>query len=314
MPDNELAKAIKLFGWAKLTQTMLIAVVIAAVIGGGIYISRLKKDVSEANRKLAETNRVFLRLNRAVRAHSVEVESLSRYIRDWRVDPEVLELIRRNQEEISLVGKTVTELAGTSERKELAPKLVPESPDVRLYSSEITLPEGPPIAWWKMDTMGRAEQGLYPFDVNILKTLSEQDTGGVNVYNQLYLTSNRPGWENRRYHLPIKSAEVRFVNRERRSFTFAPALDIGIDLGWKPPEDFKIGYSIGATLFSYGGNRIPRWRFFRFGISGMGDDFSFGFSPVAYNFGELLPLVNDLWLHAGINHRGRFLLGVSTVF
>jgi|GEM_PF-5189535 len=315
MRGDELAKAVKLIGWAKLIQVIVAVVVLVAVIFGGFYIISLRREVAKSNAKLEEMNRSFLRLSRAVRARSVAVSDLRRTIKDWRVNPEVLRLIRKNREEITLVGKLVAEMRGTRQGISLAPISGGGKPEVKEFSSEIRLPDGPPIAWWRVNTLGKAEQGIYPFELHLLTTLSRQSSGGFNLYNELYLTlPGDPVWKDKRYPLPIKSSEVRFISEERRGLFFSPALDIGLDIGVKPPRSAGIGYSLGFSLLSYGRRSDCEWRFFRFSLGALDDGLSIGFSPVSYNIGDLLPLVQDLWFSLGINHRGAFLFTLSTVF
>ncbi|TKJ30083.1 hypothetical protein CEE39_08580 [bacterium (candidate division B38) B3_B38] len=310
-----------------ISSTILIALLIGLFVMLYFWVGGLKHQNTRLQQEIEEGQRGYLELKENIaRAESKMVSKgeLKRMLRE-AVDPAIRELINKNRETVKLISKVEGSLRGSVEELQLEPVVVEkEKYQVKQFSSRISLPEGPPIAWWRVDSQGLAMQGLYQMKFNVKTTLTEQKSKkGYNVYNELWLTSPEfEEWKDRPYPIPIDRAEVRWVpiKRAKSFYSFLPKMDIGLEANLAGLEKPALGFSIGASLMGYGQSEDDlEWRFLRLSAGAVGDKVNLGFAPVSWNIGKHLPLVSDLWLYSGIirelkTNGWRYFVGLSTIF
>ncbi len=311
----------------QLSSTILIALLIGLFVMLYLWVGGLKHQNSRLQQEIEESQRGYLELKENIaRAESKMVSrgELKRLLHET-VDPAIRELIKQNKETVKLINEAEGSLRGSVEELQLEPVVV-ERDRVKLkeFSSQIALPEGPPLAWWRVDDQGLAKQGLYQMRFNLRTTLTEQKSKmGYNVYHELWLTSPEcEEWKDRPYPIPIDHAEVRWVpiKRAKAFYAFLPKLDIGLEAGFTGLGKPALGFGIGASLMGYGQSEDdPEWRFLRLSAGAVGDKINLGFVPLSWNVGKHLPLVSDLWLYVGImrelkTNGWRYFIGLSTIF
>lgn len=126
---------------------------------------------------------------------------------------------------------------------------------------------------------------------------SHLPTGAINHYATMYeidrVTGERLG------KLPVTKFTV-VVNKPEQGqwFWWAPHIDVGV-LGMArfAPPAFSPGGSIGISLMGYGRTvNDLQWRVARLSFDLSDGLPGIGLTPVAYNLGELLPLISNLWV------------------
>ena len=310
-----------------ISSTILIALLIGLFVMLYLWVGGLKHQNTRLQQKIEESQRGYLELKENIaRAESKMVSKgeLKRMLRE-AVDPAIREMINKNRETVKLISKVEGSLKGSVEELQLEPVVVEkEKYQVKQFSSRISLPEGPPLAWWRVDSQGLAMQGLYEMRFNLMTTLTEQKSKkGYNVYNELWLTTTEfEEWKDRPYPIPIDRAEMRWVpiKQAKAFYSFLPKLDIGLEANLAGLKKPALGFSIGASLMGYGLSEDDlEWRFLRLSAGAVGDKINLGFAPVSWNLGKHLPLVSDLWLYGGIirelkTNGWRYFIGLSTIF
>lgn len=310
-----------------ISNTVIIALLIGLLVMLYFWVGGVKHQNAQLQQEMEESQRAYLELKEnIVRAESRMVSrgELRRQLQE-AVDPAIQKLIKKNHETVKLISRVEGSLKGTMEELRLEPVVVDkEGVKAKEFSSEIALPEGPPIAWWRVDSQGLARQGLYEMKFNLRTTLTEQKSRqGYNVYHELWLTNPQLAeWRDKRYPIPIDRAEVRWVpiSRAKVFYSFLPKLDIGVEADFAGLEKPTVGFSIGASLMGYGLTEDDlEWRFLRLSAGAVGDKATLGFAPVSWNMGKHLPLVSDLWLYGGVMRElkmagWRYFVGLSTIF
>jgi len=310
-----------------VSNTVLIALLIGLFVMLYFWVGGLKHQNTKLQQEIEESQQAYLELKEnIVRAESRMVSrgELKRLLRET-VDPAIQELIKKNHETVKLINEVEGSLKGTVEELNLEPVVVEKDKvKVKEFSSEITLPEGPPIAWWRVDEQGLARQGLYEMKFNMRTTLTEQQSRkGYNVYHELWLTTPQfDEWKDKPYAIPIDRAEVRWVtiSQAKAFYAFLPKLDIGVEADFAGLKRPALGFSVGASLMGYGLSEDDlEWRFLRLSAGAVGDKATLGFAPVSWNMGKRLPLVSDLWLYGGVMRElkmagWRYFIGLSTIF
>jgi hypothetical protein len=133
-----------------------------------------------------------------------------------------------------------------------------------------------------------------PREYTMMTVLSTDESGRHFVHNKLAITV-----DGKPYTLPIASSQ--FVEQyPDSSFRFDPSLYLGVDAGvtFKPVAG-EVTPNLQMFLFSYGRTKInPDWIFLGLGLGYETQSNNLGFivSPVDYNLGKLLPLIDNLYL------------------
>lgn len=155
------------------------------------------------------------------------------------------------------------------------------------------------------------------FKVHLVET--KLPTGGKNHYVKLYELGDK-GEKVQELEI-TKFQVVSSNNKTSNKFNWwDPKLDLGVvgEVLFTTPTGIMTG-ELGFSIFSYGKpDALPALRFLRVSVGGSSSGFSFGVSPVQWNLGKTLPVVENLWLYPRVGYtlgRGASIgVGLSVVF
>lgn len=140
---------------------------------------------------------------------------------------------------------------------------------------------------------------VYPREYRAITVLSQDEDGRHYVHNKLTVTS-----DGKTEAIPIDQSEF-LEEYPRNKFRFDPSLYLGIDGGFYIKEvTGELTPNLQLFWFSYGQTKTnPTWIFLGTGVGYETQQNSIGFllSPVSYNIGELLPLINNLYIGPSVS-------------
>ena len=146
-----------------------------------------------------------------------------------------------------------------------------------------------------------------PWDVNIydrkystITVLSMNEEGRHFAHSQLMIDT-----DGKKYKLPITESRLVEALPEKR-FRFSPRLYLGMDAGVKanPPAHFEAQPNLQLAFFSYGQMvSSPEWTFLGVGIGYevVEEGITLILSPVNYNVGKHLPLVDNVYIGPSVS-------------
>jgi len=161
---------------------------------------------------------------------------------------------------------------------------------------------------------------IYPRQYQVTNVVSVNDDGKTNMHSQVTITSNGES-----VIVPIENANY-VENYPKAKFRFNPRLYFGVDAGFAPYNIAKVqpdavGEIIpGAQvfLFSHGKTKLDTdWAILGLGLGYATQNRALGFtlSPIHYNVGKPIPLIENLFLGptVGLDTKGNlsFLLGLK---
>lgn len=131
-------------------------------------------------------------------------------------------------------------------------------------------------------------------EYNVVSVLGQDENGRHYTYNKFFINVDGKKYE-------LKIDESKFVEKLPRSkFRFDPRLYAGMDMGaYLTQPSFATIPNLQIDLFSYGKVKPdPDWTFLGLGMGYEFVDNQVGFvvSPVQYNIGHNLPLVNNVFI------------------
>ncbi len=137
---------------------------------------------------------------------------------------------------------------------------------------------------------------VLPRTYQVVTIISEQgaDLQPI-VHNQFTIKSN-----NQNYLVPISESKTFFLEKNK-SFRFNPNIFLGVGVGAtvNNAPNAEVTPFAEVSLFEYGKENFnPTWTFLGLaaGYNSVEQSMSVGISPVSYNLGEPLPIVNNLYL------------------
>jgi hypothetical protein len=153
---------------------------------------------------------------------------------------------------------------------------------------------------WKYD--------VYRRDHKLVTIVGKKESGQLTFHHKLEYSV--PGKDPKKiYRINLLSSDYIQMSLKNRMFWFNPILDLNFFAGGRvygfadgpghPESIVSLGVDLGLSLSSYGETRINSWfRLFRIGagynIERRAAHFSF--APFAFNIGEPLPLLTNLYL------------------
>ncbi len=160
-----------------------------------------------------------------------------------------------------------------------------------------------------------------PWDIDIYQrkylantVLGVDEEGRHFAYSQFSIET-----DGHKYLLPISNAQ--FLEQYPESkFRFNLLLHLGVDAGiiFAPPVRGDVMPNLQLSLFSYGKTKIlPEWTFASVGVGYLTQNRSLGFlfSPINYNLGQPLPLINNFYIGPSIvldtNNNFAIMMGVK---
>lgn len=146
-----------------------------------------------------------------------------------------------------------------------------------------------------------------PWDVNIIPrqytvdtVLGQDDNGRHVVYNKFKIIT-----EGKEHVVPIQQSSFKEVFPTSK-FRFSPNLYLSLDAGVivNPLIRFELQPNLLLSLFSHGQTKYkPDFNFLSFGIGyeAMSKDISLILSPINYNIGNHLPLVDNIFIGPSVS-------------
>lgn len=162
------------------------------------------------------------------------------------------------------------------------------------FGSNVQIPFGETRfkAWkdkpWDLD--------VYPRNYAVTTVIGQDEDGRHYTYNKFTIET-----QGKKYDVPIKDSK--FVEQYPESaFRFSPSLSLGLDGGVvvNPSPVAELTPNLQVSLFNYGRTKIdPDWTFVGVGVGYQTQNNrpAAVLSPINYNVGHQLPLINNL--HVG---------------
>jgi len=170
-----------------------------------------------------------------------------------------------------------------------------------------------PIAWVMFYPESKTfKYGNYPLEYHTQIILTEGKDASESIV-ELWAENNQMS-ETKGKKFPIKVSDFEWIRGEKsKAFSFNPRLSLGAFSGID-----SIYPTLGLSFFSYGfSDRDISWRFGTIGV-GYNDKPVLGFSPVGYNIGNFLPIIENAFLepyvYADTDLSYNFGLGISVLF
>lgn len=153
-----------------------------------------------------------------------------------------------------------------------------------------------PIAWAmyhpNREPGKRWKTGTYPLDLQATVVETENEEGKSNVYVDLFAENNQMK-ETKGKKFPLDVKDVQWVRKEIKDKKFS----FNTRLGFTGFIGTEIYPGLDVSLFSYGRTkRDLDWRFVAFGIGGNKENLYGYFSPVQYNIGNFVPLIENMYI------------------
>lgn len=136
---------------------------------------------------------------------------------------------------------------------------------------------------------------IYPRNYAVTTVIGQDEDGRHYTYNKFTIET-----QGKKYDVPIKDAK--FVEQfPTAAFRFSPNLYLGVDGGViiNPSPTAELTPNLQVSLFSYGKTKVdPDWTFADVGVGYQTQNNrpAIVISPVNYNVGHQLPLINNLHL------------------
>lgn len=140
---------------------------------------------------------------------------------------------------------------------------------------------------------------VHPREYSVVTVLSTNEDGRHFVHNKFMIDV-----DGKKYAMPI--TEAKFVEQYPESkFRWSPGLTLGLSAGtYLSRPEFEASPSLQLFLFSYGKTKVqPTWMFLGLGPAYNINQQNFAgmLTPVMYNVGEHLPLVNNVYLGPSVS-------------
>lgn len=136
---------------------------------------------------------------------------------------------------------------------------------------------------------------IYPREYHIGTVLAVDENNRHFAYSQFWVES-----QGQRYNIPISSASfVEEYPLPRFRFNVIPFLGVDFGVIASPPLRWEVTPNLQLSLFSYGKTTVlPQFVFLGLGLGYETQAKTLGFvlSPVNYNLGDILPLINNLYV------------------
>ena len=159
-----------------------------------------------------------------------------------------------------------------------------------------------PIAWVqffpKKSDGDRWVTGNYPIEYHVTLVETESDDGNLNRYAEMHVENNQmKETKGEEYKVNLTNLEwEKFEKKDKKFHLWNPRLGLGASF-----TDKSIAPGLDLSISSYGRTkRDLDWRFIVFGI-GITDDEDgvdgiLSVEPVSWNFGNVLPLVENMFI------------------
>lgn len=147
----------------------------------------------------------------------------------------------------------------------------------------------------------------YPIDFKANIISGTDINGNENRYLEVWMENNVFGPSVAGKKFPVRLSEVNWAKGEEpnKRFMWNPRLGIGVGL-----SNLDIYPGLDLSLFSYGRTkRDMDWRFLNTFLGGNSDDVSLGITPIQYNLGNNIDMIENLFIGPGVFYNSNSKLG-----
>lgn len=306
-----------------------LVLLLASMIGIGVYISFLRNDLNKAQEN---TTIAMKQLEEGiVRSESsyTNQDGLEKTLKDFSVKMDViqkdLDQLDANMQSINVVqartpGYTGTNLASTGTKPNPSPNpnlptckdgkcsdpygYLSNEQEMKLFEpldnkTQVPLGNVSFKAWQEKPWNVK----IFPREYQIVNVISEDDDGRQIVHNQFMIKE-----DGKTYQVPITAKTVQKIKEGQ--FHFNPRLYLGVNAGATvyPQIAPTVMPQLEVSLFSYGESKYrPLWNFLNLGLGLHMQPVdgtvlpALTLSPVNYNLGAPLPLVDNLFIGPNIS-------------
>lgn len=147
---------------------------------------------------------------------------------------------------------------------------------------------------------------VYPRKYSAVTVMAQDEDGRHFAYSKFSIES-----EGEKHSIPIEAELVEKIPEPEFRFNPRLYLSIGVGTYFNPRPDWEITPNLQVFLFSHGHTKItPKWIFLGVG-AGYGtqmNKLNFILSPVSYNIGKHIPLVDNIYIgpSVGLDTSGSF--------
>jgi len=211
---------------------------------------------------------------------------------------ELEEVIKNKDGKINDIGKSIAELKVVISKNKKSDHIYKEDTGdaneqyFKMIYSKDTDGNEYPLAWAIFKYKDKKfTTGIVPeWELNSQIVLTEGKENEA-IFETWFENNSRKETKGKKY--PLKLNSVEWIRREIKNKSFMMNLRLSLS-GIITMED--IYPVLDLSLFSYGKTKIDMdWKFISFGIGGS-NNLKFDFTPVEWNVGKILPLINNLFI------------------
>jgi hypothetical protein len=325
--SRSTSRSISVRTYFEILKGIIFLFFCGCLIFGGLkvyaWFDRMQYNQAEADRvRLEEARKYQEYSSNVVKAHTEIVNSLKADIERLRKEGDdarrkMLDDIKKRDEKIVNLGEVVATLEGKSKELRVASDRSyegkspgdPNAYDMKFIEKRFTDAKGNeqevPVAW-AMYYPNRPEDKRWkvaaePLEYHTIVIQSEQKDGQFNTHLDSWAFNTRT---KEKIPMKIEMAEFKQLKKEDKEFFWwAPRFSLNVDLGVgtsslpSSSDSFVAAGGLSFSMMGYGRTTNDlTWRFLDFGVSTNGDTTYAKFTPFTYNIGEVLPLVNNLFV------------------
>jgi len=228
---------------------------------------------------------------------NINTEELENKIKS--LNESIVDMVKERDQQINDIGETIAKMDQSI--KEASSSYYHDEDSSKDYdevvitNSGITSEDGTelPVAWAmyspNIDSEDKWTIGTYPLEIHENIILAENEDRLDVIVEAWAETDILTTTKDKKF--PITIEKVSWTRREPTNswmFNMRPSINFGISKTIYP--------SLSLSFFSYGkSDRDMNWRFLGIGIGRIDDDLSLHFTPVEYNLGNNLPLIENLF-------------------
>ena len=220
-----------------------------------------------------------------------------------QMDERTKEYTHQNELKIMELGKVIASIKPNVEIKVASDKIYSGKDELndyvfkKVYQMDSNGSEKYPIGWVQYFPNRPEGQkwktGTYPLEVHEEIVVTKDKSGTESSIAQAWIENNTMK-ETKGQKFPIKLESLSWVKRETenpKSFMFNPRVSLAMVF----TSEFYP--SLDMSFFSYGvTKRDMDWKFLEFGLGKSNDSMMFSFSPIQYNLGINLPIVENFFI------------------
>jgi len=154
------------------------------------------------------------------------------------------------------------------------------------------------------------------FKTQIVRTI-DKDGGVHNTVALSAKPAHLKGWENKNFPINMDLNQSVFTEVENSIYFWSwwnPTLSLG-GVSLIGPNGFRTGAFLKFNFMNYGyKSQLPVWQVLSPSLILSNSNLIFGIEFISYNLGEILPVIKDLHIGAGIDTNKDVIFSIASVF